>query len=236
FLTSVAYAVNPSLYANAGYDPFTDFLPVILAPSTPNLITVNPAVPAKNLQELVALARAKPGSLNYASSGPGSMPHLAGELLKQRTGAQLDDVPYKGGGQAVIDVLGGQIPLVFTAIATAQQYVRGGRLVALGVPGAKRSAALPDVPTFAEAAQVPDFEVVSWHMLLAPSGTPKEIVARLHTEMNRIMAAPDMQQKINAIGLLPVGAPSLEAIQKFVASEREKWGTLVQKLGLAGSQ
>jgi tripartite-type tricarboxylate transporter receptor subunit TctC len=124
----------------------------------------------------------------------------------------------------------------FAEVGATLPLIREGKLRALAVSAATRIPSLPDVPTFAEAAQVPDFEVVSWHMLLAPAATPKDIVARLHAEMNRIMANPDMQQKIKAIGLLPVGAPSLEEIQKFVAAEREKWGTLVNKLGLAGTQ
>ena len=156
--------------------------------------------------------------------------------MKQRFGLNMTHVPYRSTPQSIADLVAGHVSMSFAEAGATLPLIREGKLRVLAVSASSRIPSLPDVPTFAEAAQVPDFEVVSWHMLFAPAATPKEIVDRLHAEMNRIMAVPDMQQKINTIGLLPVQVPTLEGIEQFLAAEREKWGTLVRKLGLEGSQ
>ncbi|MFL6574481.1 MAG: Bug family tripartite tricarboxylate transporter substrate binding protein, partial [Burkholderiales bacterium] len=159
--------INPHVYSSLPWDTLRDFAPVTKLGDATLILVAHPSLPAQSIRELVALKK----PFSYGSAGTGSTPHLAGELLKQRTGIALEHIPYKGGGQAIADVVGGQIPLVFTAIATAQQYVRTGRLLALGVPGAKRSPALPDVPTFEESGVVP-FDVTSWVGIFAPAKTP----------------------------------------------------------------
>jgi tripartite-type tricarboxylate transporter receptor subunit TctC len=234
--TSSVMAINPVLYKKVNYDADKDFAAISLYVKSPFILVVSPTLPVNSVPELIKHAKDSATPVTFASTGIGTGLHLAGEYMKQRFGLNMTHVPYRSTPQSVTDLVAGHTNMSFAEVGATLPLIREGKLKALAVSAATRIPSLPDVPTFAEAANVPDFEVVSWHMLLAPSGTPKEIVTRLHTEMNRIMAAPDMQQKINAIGLLPVGAPSIEAIQKFVASEREKWGTLVQKLGLAGSQ
>src|SRR5438105_4196499 len=169
--------INPHVFARMPFDPLVDSAPVTKLGDATLILVAHPSLPAKTLAQMIELARAKP--LAYGTSGTGGTPHLAGELLKLRTGAQLEHVPYKGGGQAIVDVVGGQIPLVFTAIATAQQYVRAGRLVGLGVPGAKRSPALPDVPTFEESG-LGGFDVTSWVGIFAPAKIPSAVIAVLH--------------------------------------------------------
>jgi tripartite-type tricarboxylate transporter receptor subunit TctC len=156
--------------------------------------------------------------------------------MKQRFGLNMTHVPYRSTPQSIADLVAGHVNMSFAEVGATLPLIREGKLRVLAVSASSRIPSLPDVPTFAEAAKVPDFEVVSWHMLFAPAATPKEIVDRLHAEMNRIMAVPDMQQKINTIGLLPVQVPTREGIEQFLAAEREKWGTLVRKLGLEGSQ
>src|SRR6266480_3964891 len=164
--------INPHVFPKLPFDTLKDFAPVTKLGDATLILVAHPSVPARNLAEFIAHARARPGSFAYGTSGTGGTPHLAGELLKLRTGIALEHVPYKGGGQAITAVVGGQIPLVFTAIATAQQYVRAGRLVGLGVPGARRSAALPEVPTFVESG-LPGFDVSSWTGIFAPASTPQ---------------------------------------------------------------
>src|SRR5205823_14853934 len=174
--------INPHVFPKLPFDTLKDFAPVTKLGDATLILVAHPSVPARNLAEFIAHARAHPGSFAYGTSGTGGTPHLAGELLKLRTGIALEHVPSQGGGQAIVDVVGGQIPLVFTAIATAQQYVRTGRLVALGVPSAKRSSALPDVPTFEESG-LAGFDVTSWVGIFAPAKTPSAVIERLHKEL-----------------------------------------------------
>jgi tripartite-type tricarboxylate transporter receptor subunit TctC len=178
----------------------------------------------KNLGQLLEAAKAKPFA--YGTSGTGGTPHLAGELLKQRTGAQLEHVPYKGGGPAVIDVVGGQIPLVFTAVASAQQYVRTGRLVGLGVPGAKRASSLPDVPTFQESG-LAGFDVNSWVGIFAPAKTPPAIVARLQKELAAVLQSAFVKERYATLGIEPVGnTPEQFGVQ--VRDDLARWATVVR--------
>jgi len=222
--TGAGLVTNPSLYKKVPYDPAKDFEPVSLMALGPNILVAHPSLPAKTLPQMIDLARAKP--LAYGTSGTGGTPHLAGELLKLRTGAQLEHVPYKGGGQAIVDVVGGQIPLVFTAIATAQQYVRTGRLVALGVPSAKRSAALPDVPTFEESG-LAGFDVTSWVGIFAPAKTPSVVIERLHKELAVVLRTPFVKERYGVLGIEPVGNSPREFFEQ-VREDLVRWEKVVK--------
>ena len=196
--------VNPHTFAKLPFDTVRDFAPVTKLGDAILILVAHPSVPAKSVAELVAYSKTQPGGLAYGSSGTGGTPHLAGEMLRQRTGANLVHVPYKGGGQAIIDVVGGQIPLTYTAIATSQQYVKQGRLKAIATSSEKRSTSLPDVPTFIESG-VPDFVVASWTGILAPAGTPKPIVDRLQKEIAAVLADPEVKARYEVLGIEPVG-------------------------------
>src|SRR5438552_5181920 len=195
--------INPHVFPKLPFDTLKDFAPVTKLGDATLILVAHPSVPARNLAEFIAHARARPGSFAYGTSGTGGTPHLAGELPKPPPGIRLEHIPYKGGGQAITDVVGGQIPLLFTAIATAQQYVKGGRLVGLGVPGARRSAALPEVPTFAESGLV-GFNVSSWVGIFAPAKTPRAIVERLQRELAFVLQTPSVKARYAVLGIEPV--------------------------------
>jgi len=194
--------INPHVFAKVPFDTVRDFAPVTKLGDATLILVAHPSVPARNLGQLLELAKSK--SFAYGTSGTGGTPHLAGELLKQRTGAQLEHIPYKGGGQAITDVVGGQIPLVFTAIATAQQYVRTGRLVAIAVPSAKRSSALPEVATFQESG-LAGFDVSSWVGIFAPAKTPAPVVEKLNRELEAALKTPFVRERYATLGIEPVG-------------------------------
>jgi tripartite-type tricarboxylate transporter receptor subunit TctC len=218
--------INPHVFAKIPFDTLNDFAPVTKLGDATLILVSHPSIPAKNLAEFIALAKSSSRTWPYGTSGTGGTPHLAGELFKQRTGVQLEHIPYKGGGQAITDVIGGQIPLVFTAIATAQQYVRGGRLIGLGVPGAKRSGALPDVPTFAESG-LPDFDVSSWVGIFAPAKTPRPVTERLQKELDAVLRTPFVRERYATLGIEPVGN-SPEDFAGQVRADLEKWEKVVK--------
>jgi len=226
FLTSVAYAVNPSLYANAGYDPFIDFVPVILAPSTPNLIAVNPAVPAANLKELVALARKE--RLSYASSGTGTTTHLSMERIKIAAGIDITHVPYQP-AQAAGAAVAGHTQISSTSMPPAVGHVRAGRLRAIAVTSAQRSPALPEVPTVNEQG-FSGFDDLTWTAIFAPAGTPQEVVNRINSELNRAFAAPDVQERLKQLGLDWQGNTSGQ-FSAFLRDEVQKWSKAVRDSG-----
>jgi tripartite-type tricarboxylate transporter receptor subunit TctC len=216
--------INPHVFAKIPFDTLRDFAPVTKLGDATLILVAHPSVPANSLQELIALAKAKPFA--FGTSGTGGTPHLAGEMLAQRTGAQLTHVPYKGGGQAVIDVVGGQIPLVFTAIATAQQYVRTNRLVGLGVPGAKRSSSLPDVPTFQESG-LAGFDVSSWVGIFAPAKTPPAVVEKLQRELSAALKTPFVRERYATLGIEPVGNMPREFFEQ-VREDLLRWQKVVK--------
>jgi tripartite-type tricarboxylate transporter receptor subunit TctC len=187
-------------------------------------------VPANNLPELIEYSKKQPGGVAYGTSGTGGTPHLAGELLRQRSGANLVHVPYKGGGQAIGDVVGGQIPLVYTAIATAQQYVKAGRLKAIAVSSDKRSSALPDVQTFVEGGQ-PGFVVASWTGIFAPAKTPRPIVERLQKEIATVLADPEVRARYATLGIEPVGNPP-DRFAEQVRDDLARWEKVVKQAGI----
>jgi len=225
-VTSVAYAVNPSLYANAGYDPFIDFIPVILGPSTPNIITVNPAVPAKNLQELVALARKE--KLSYASSGIGTTTHLSMERIKMAAKVDITHVPYQP-AQAVGAAVAGHTQISSTSMPPAVSHVNGGRVRAIAVTSARRSPALPDVPTVNEQG-FSGFDDLTWTAFFAPAGMPQDLVNRLNSEINRALSVPDVRERLAQLGLEWRGNTSGE-FAAFLRDEVQKWSRAVKESG-----
>lgn len=192
--------INPHVFPKVGFDTVKDFAPIGKIGDAILILVSNPGVPAKSLKEVIALSKTQAGGLSYGTSGTGGTPHIAGELLKQRTGANLTHIPYKGGGQAMTDVLGGNIPLVYTAVAGAMSHVKSGKLHAVAVSSAQRAPSLPDVPTFIENG-VADFDINSWVGLLAPAKTPKAIVDKLNTELNAVLNDPAVRERLNVLGI-----------------------------------
>ena len=228
-VVSLVNAVNPWLY-KLPYDPIKSFEPVAIVASAPNLLVVHPELPAKSVAELVALAKQKPGQVQYASGGVGSFQHLGGELFKLAAGVDMLHVPFKGGGPAVIDVIGGHTKVVFTTTITGIPHIRSGKLRALGIGAKARSPILPEVPTIVEAG-VPGYEAVNWIGIVAPAGTPAAIVARLHKEISAIQDSPEVQKQFSAEGLDAVRMSSAE-FGDYMVTEMDKWGRVVKEGGM----
>jgi tripartite-type tricarboxylate transporter receptor subunit TctC len=219
--------VNPHVYAKTGFDVLRDFAPVTKLGDAGVIVVSHPSLPVKDLRELIALARSNPGTLTYGSAGTGSSAHLACEMLSQRTGAGLVHVPYKGGGQALADAVGGQIPLVCTAVAGANQFMKQGRLRGLGLSSAKRAPGAPDVPTFIESG-LPGFVVDSWVGILAPARTPRAIVDRLYAEVTALLQLPEVRERFAVLGIEPVGNPPDEFAAQ-IRADLERWGPVVKQ-------
>jgi tripartite-type tricarboxylate transporter receptor subunit TctC len=223
------HSINGSLYAKMPYDMVKDFSPVTLVASTPNLLVLNPSVQATTLKELIALAQAKPGQLMYGSPGVGTSVHVSGELFATMSGIKITHVPYKGRAMAIPDLLGGQIQMMFDNMPSALPVVKEGKLRAIGVTSAKRSPSAPDIPTLAELG-LAGFEATSWFAVFAPANTPKDILAKWHTELARIYQLPDVQAKLKTLGLDPLlGGP--DALATFQRSEIAKWQKVVKDSG-----
>ena len=233
--TSSAMAINPVLYKKVNYDHVKDFVPISFYVKSPFILVVNPDLPAKSVPELIKHLKDSKSPLSYSSPGAGVAQHLSIEYMKKRFDLDITHVPYKNTPQSIQDIAAGHVQLGFAEAGASLPLIRDGKLRALAVSATTRIPSLPDVPPFAEAAKAPDFEAVSWHILFAPAATPKPIIERLHTEMKKIMADPEMIRLTEKIGLLPVDSPDIDGIQKYLASEREKWGSLVKQLGLAGT-
>jgi tripartite-type tricarboxylate transporter receptor subunit TctC len=234
--TSAAIVINPIVYKQIAYDPERDLVPIAFYVKSPFILIANTELPIRSVPELVKYAKENPAALSYSSIGSGSAQHLSMEFIKQRFDVSITHVPYRNTGQAVTDTIAGHVKVGFVEAGASLPVIREGKVRALAVSSLARLPSLPDVPTFAEASGVPDIETVSWHVLFAPSKTPQFIVDRLHQEMKQIMAEPDVQQRIVSIGLIPNETPSIDGIRAYIKSEREKWGGLVRKLGLEGSQ
>ena len=232
--TSSAMAINLTLFKQVSYDPDRDFTPISLYVKSPFILVVNPDIPAKTVPELVAYIKANQGKLSYLSPGAGVAQHLSMEFMKNQFGLEITHVPYRSTPQSIQDIAAGHIALGWAEAGASIPLIKDGKLRALAVSSTTRLPLLPDVPPLAETA--PGFEAVSWHMLLAPAKTPHEIVDKLHDEMRRILAEPDLRQKIETIGLIPFDTPSVEDLRAYRRAEQEKWGGLVKKLGLEGSQ
>ena len=223
------HAVNPALHRKLNFDAVRDFAPVTLVVSSPQLLAVNPAVAAKNVKELIALAKAKPGQLNYASAGQGSSPHLTFELFKSATGIDIRHIPYKGTGPAITELVGGQVQAMITGVVALMPHVKSNRLRALAVTSKGRVGVLPDVPTIMESG-VPNFDVSSWFGVFLPAGTPKAIVTKMNAEVRRIVEAPDVKKRLIDLGADPeTNTP--EQFAAYVRSERTRWAKVVQDTG-----
>ena len=234
--TATPMAVNQVLYKKITYDPDNDFAPIYFYVKSPFVLVVNPALPINSVPELITYAKASASPMSYSTPGPGTSQHLSMEFMAQRFGLKLTHVPYRSSPQSITDIAAGHVNLGFAEAGASLPLIREGKLRALAVSSSVRLPTLPDVVPFGEAAGAPDFEAVSWHILFAPAGTPKEIVDRLHDEMRRIMSAPEMKKRASEIGLLPLDSPPIDGIRRYIKSEQEKWGSLVKKLGLDGSQ
>src|SRR5687767_1833993 len=224
--TLSSHTINPQLY-KLNYDVERDFAPVTLIVSVPQLIAAYPGSPINSMRDVIATAKAHPGRLHYGSVGNGTPSHIAGELLKLKTGIDIIHVPYKGGGPAVADTLGGQIWVVMATMPAAISHVRAGKLRALAVTTLKRNPGAPDVPTVAEALRIPDYEVDSWYALFAPAKTPPPIIARMQKEVARTIALPDVKQKLLEQGGDTVGSTP-EVLDRVVKAELRKWAEVIR--------
>ena len=229
-MISSSHSVNPSLMKKLPYDLINDFAPVTQATTQPYALILHPSVAAKSVKELIALVKAKPNSLNYGSSGTGGLSHLSGALLCSMTGITMTHIPYKGGAPALTDLVGGQIQLLFSTILQAQSQLKGGRVRALAVTTAKRSAGAPDLPTMQEAG-VAGYEVAGWYGMVAPLKTPAAIIARLNTEAAKALRASDIKDKLAADGSEPVSSTS-EAFGLHIKTEVAKWNKLVKEANI----
>jgi tripartite-type tricarboxylate transporter receptor subunit TctC len=224
-------AVNPSLYSKLPYDPVKDYEPITRAVSALNVLVVHPSVPAKSVKELIAHAKANPGKLTYGSSGVGFADHLAGELFSSLAGVKMSHVPYKGGAPAMLDLVGGNIQLIFATVSTALGSMKANRIRPLAVTFAKRVPQFAELPTVAEAG-VPGFTVDNWYGVLAPRGTPKPIVAKLHGQINAILDMPDVKERLAGLGIFPFTTPTPEAFRDYIRSEIVKYGKVVKESGM----
>ena len=223
-------AINPAIYAKLDYDPLRDFVPVSQTVSMPQLLVVHPSVKATTLKELIALAKAKPGELNYSSSGTGSSSHLAMELLKYMTGINVVHVPFKGSGQAMPNLLAGQVQLVFDPMPSSLPHVKSGRLRAIAISTATRSPAVPELPTVAESG-VPGYESSLWYGVLLPAHTAPAIVARLNQTINAILRETDVGERFAGLGADPRGGTSAE-FRQYISAEVIKWGKVIKAVGI----
>ncbi len=221
-----------TIYSKLGYDPARDLQAVAMYVDVPCILIVHPSVPVKNVKEFIALAQKKPGRLNFGTAGSGSSTHMVGEWFKLVTGVNLTHVPYKGSAQAMQDLLGGQIELMFENLPTAIAQVRAGKVRALGMTSRERSPSMPEVPTVAEAG-VPGFEATAWFTIAAPAKVPADIIRKLNTDMNTFLKAPEMQQRWVEMGVVPLGGAPADA-EKFFVSEREKWNKVIKAAGIRG--
>jgi tripartite-type tricarboxylate transporter receptor subunit TctC len=225
-----AIAISPSVYPTLQYDPVKDFSPVTMVAYSPHILAVHPSVPAQSVAELIALAKAKPGKLNYAASSTGSAPHLAGVEFAARTGVDWAYIPYKGGAQAITDVVGGQADVLFNGMLATYPHVKSGKLRILAVSSANRVGSIPDVPTVAEQG-LPGFETGSWQGILAPAGTPRDIVAKLGAEVGKILQTPDMKERLAAQGA-EVRLMSPDEFGTFIRREKDRWAKVVKDAGI----
>jgi tripartite-type tricarboxylate transporter receptor subunit TctC len=223
-------AINSVMYKKVSYDPVRDFAPITQAASLPNVLVVHPSLPVKSVAELIAYAKQRPGQLNFASAGIGTSPQMSVELLKSMAGIDMVHIPYKGTSPGVVDLLAGQVTVMTPNVLTALPHIKAGKLRALAVTSAKRSGALPDIPTIAEAG-LPGYDSTQWYGVLAPAGTPHEIVARLHAEIVRALRLPDVRERLAADGAEAVGSTP-EEFAAFIQSEIEKWTAVARSAGI----
>jgi tripartite-type tricarboxylate transporter receptor subunit TctC len=228
-VATATVAINPTLYRNLSFDASRDLAPVAFIAYVPNILVVNPSVPASSLAELIAYLKANPGKVNYASPGSGNSSHLAGEMFRQRAGVEITHVPYKGDAPAFTDLVGGQVQMMFAIMVTAVPHVKSGRLKPIALAGLQRAPSLPDVPTLSEAG-LPGFDAGAWFGVMAPAGTPKDVVGRLNAEINKALQSQEVRDRLTPLGAAPTTmAP--DQFSALIAKEREKWGKLVRDSG-----
>ena len=225
-----SFPVNPSLYPRLPFNTEKDLAPIVLVASAPLLLVVNPAVQAKSVNELIALAKARPGQLNYANSGSGTTAHLAGELLKRSANVDIVSIAYKGGGPAVVDLIAGSVHIYFSTIPAALQQVKAGRLRALAVTSTTRVDEIKDIPTVAESG-LPGFQVIGWFGLFAPAGTPRGVIGKLNAEVVRVLKTAETREKLSGHGLIP-GGGSPEDLGRYLSEEIARWAKLVKEAGI----
>jgi len=222
-------AISPTLYAKLPYDPVRDYSPVNMPATSPNVMLVHPSLPATTLKELLTLAKEKPRKITYASAGVGQVGHLTGEMLNQLAGVEMVHVPYKGSSQAVIDLVGGHIQVMFSAFSSTLPHIKAGRLRALAVTSRTRSAAVPDVPTIAESG-FPGFEAVTWYSVVAPARTPRDAIERLNGEILQALGAAQVKERLSVLGFEIVGSPP-DVLAAYIKSEIVKWAPVVKASG-----
>jgi len=231
---ATSHATNPAMQAKLPYETLRDFAAISLLSQQPNIWLVHPSLPIRNLKELIAYAKSKPGQINFASSGTGGSQHLAGELLKSMTGIEMTHVPYKGSPPALVDLLAGRVPLMSSTMPPALPHIKTGKVRVIAVTSAKRSAVLPDVPTVAESG-VPGYEAIAWQGLVAPAGTPKAVIVRLNAEFVKALKQPDIAAKLNEQGFETV-ASTPEWFAQYTKTEIEKWSKVIRAAGIKGGE
>jgi tripartite-type tricarboxylate transporter receptor subunit TctC len=224
-------ALNPHLYSKLSFDVLKDFTPITLVGSVQNVLVLHPSIPARSVKELIALLKARPGELTYASGGVGTQAHMAGELFKAMTGTDMAHIAYKGVGASVTDLLGGHVAMIFAQIHSVMPYIQTGRLRALGVASTKRVSQLPNVPTIAEAANLPSFEAVSWYALVGPAGMPKDVVTKIHADVAKVLQLPDVREKLGNMGVDAVGSTP-EQLRVAIKTDYDRYGAIIRKLGI----
>jgi tripartite-type tricarboxylate transporter receptor subunit TctC len=232
-MVPAGYAANPALYKSLPYDQARDLAPVSHLASGPLVLVVHPSLPVRSVQELIALAKARPGELNVGSAGIGSLPHLCAELFNTASGVKLTHIPYKGSGNAIIDVMSGQVPVYFMNILQSLPLIKAGKLRALGVTSPQRSAIAPDLPAIAET--VADFDMTNWYGMLVPAATPREVIGKLQQEVARVLNLPELKERLAADGMTVV-ASTPEQFAEFLARETAKYNRVIQAAGIKGSQ
>jgi len=224
-------AINPHLYSNLTFDVLKDLTPITLVGSVQNVLVVHPSVPARSVKELIALMKKRPGELTYGSGGLGTQAHIAGELFKAATGTDMTHIAYKGVAASVTDLLGGHLAMIFAQVHSVVPYVQAGKLRPLGVASARRVAQLPDVPTIADAANLPGFEAVSWYALVGPAGMQKAIVAKIQADVAKALQLPDVREKLAGIGVDVVGSTA-EQLAAAIKTDYDRYGAIIRKLGI----
>ena len=231
-VTPAPFTIVPSLMAKLPYDPQKDFEPITLINTTPLVVVVHPGVPAKNIREFIAVAKAKPGALNFGSSGSGGSNHLAGELFNAMAGVKMVHIPYKGNAPALVDLVGGHVDAVFNGLTSAIPLIRGGKLRALGMTSLTRAGAMPDVPTLDEQG-LKGFLAVAWNGLTAPARTPKDVISKINADVLKLVKTPELVERLKADGSDPAGY-SVEQYQKFLRDETAKWAKVIAAAGVKG--
>ena len=229
--SNIAFGANPFLIAKMPFDSEKDLLPVSLTAMVPMVLTVHPSVPSRSVKDLIALAKSKPGAMSFSSAGNASASHLVTELFLDVVGAKMLHVPYKGGGPQVVSTVGGETAVAFIPIPNSHQHIRSGRLIALGLSTLKRDSTLRDVPTIAEAVGIPDFEVSEWHGVVVPAGTPPAVIQLLHREIAKVLARPDIRERLEGAGAQAVGGTP-EEMTLYIKREFSRWSKLIKTVGI----